>query len=113
MTRRNCTEIMADYRTIFFLIGMLLSALAGGMLVPAFTEILLDQPDWPVFITAALITGVIAGALVLTNRGKLPPLSVRQAFLLTSGAWLALTAFAALPFAFSGLGMRFSRPCPA
>ena len=80
MTRRNCTEIMADYRTIFFLIGMLLSALAGGMLVPAFTEILLDQPDWPVFITAALITGFIAGALVLTNRGKLPPLSVRQAF---------------------------------
>ncbi|MED5324187.1 MAG: potassium transporter TrkG, partial [Pseudomonadota bacterium] len=99
---------MADYRTIFFLIGMLLSALAGGMLVPAFTEILLDQPDWPVFITAALITGFIAGALVLTNRGKLPPLSVRQAFLLTSGAWLALTSFAALPFAFSGLGLSYT-----
>ena len=49
---------------------MLLSALAGGMLVPAFTEILLDQPDWPVFITAALITGFIAGALVLTNRAS-------------------------------------------
>ncbi len=108
MTRRNCTEIMADYRTIFFLIGMLLSALACGMLVPAFTEILLDQPDWTVFITAALITGFIAGALVLTNRGKLPPLSVRQAFLLTSGAWLALTAFAALPFAFSGLGLSYT-----
>ena len=99
---------MNDYRTIFFLIGMLLSALAGGMLIPALTEILLDQPDWPVFVTAALITGFIAGALVLTNRGKLPPLSVRQAFLLTSGAWLSLTAFAALPFAFSGLGLSYT-----
>ena len=28
--------------------------------------------------------------------------------MLTSGAWLALTAFAALPFAFSGLGLSYT-----
>ena len=44
----------------------------------------------------------------MTNRGKLPPLSVKQAFTLTSLSWLALTGFAALPFAFGELDMSYT-----
>ena len=99
---------MNDHRTIFFLIGNLLAALALGMLVPAMVDYLSGESDWLVFVSSALVTGFIAGALILTNRGSLPPLSVKQAFLLTSFSWLALTGFAALPLAFSELGLSYT-----
>ena len=99
---------MKDNRTIFFIIGLLLAAVAGGMLLPALADLAGGHDDWQVFVASALVTGFIAGALILTNRGDLPPLSVKQAFLLTSLSWLALTGFAALPFAFSELNLSYT-----
>ena len=99
---------MSDHRAIFFLIGNLLAALAVGMFIPAIVSFMVGEEDWLVFVACALATGFIAGALILTNRGSLPPLSVKQAFLLTSSAWLALTGFAALPLAFSGIGLSYT-----
>ena len=99
---------MHSNSTIFFIIGLLLGAVSVGMLLPAMADAAIGHEDWQVFIASALVTGFIAGALILTNRGKLPPLSVKQAFLLTSLSWLALTGFAALPFAFSGLGLSYT-----
>lgn len=99
---------MRDNRTIFFIIGLLLAAVAAGMLLPALADLASAHDDWQVFVASALVTGFIAGALILTNRGDLPPLSVKQAFLLTSLSWLALTGFAALPFAFSELGLSYT-----
>jgi trk system potassium uptake protein TrkH len=99
---------MTDHRTIFFLIGNLLAALSVGMLVPAAIDLFSGNDDWQIFVASAVVTGFIAGALVLTNRGELPPLSVKQAFLLTSFSWVALTGFAALPFAFSELNLSYT-----
>ena len=99
---------MSDNRTIFFTIGLLLAAVSGGMLLPATINATSGHSDWQVFIGCSLVTGFIAGALILTNRGKLPPLSVKQAFTLTSLSWLALTGFAALPFAFGELNMSYT-----
>jgi len=99
---------MSDNRTIFFIIGLLLAAVSGGMLLPATINATSGHSDWQVFIGCSLVTGFIAGALILTNRGKLPPLSVKQAFTLTSLSWLALTGFAALPFAFGELDMSYT-----
>ena len=99
---------MSDNRTIFFIIGLLLAAVSGGMLLPATINATSGHSDWQVFIGCSLVTGFIAGALILTNRGKLPPLSVKHAFTLTSLSWLALTGFAALPFAFGELDMSYT-----
>ena len=99
---------MKDNRSIFFIIGLLLAAVAAGMLLPALADLASAHDDWQVFVASALVTGFIAGALILTNRGDLPPLSVKQAFLLTSLSWLALTGFAALPFAFSELNLSYT-----
>jgi trk system potassium uptake protein TrkH len=99
---------MNDNRTIFFIIGLLLAAVATGMLLPALADLVSGHDDWQVFVASALVTGFIAGALILTNRGDLPPLSVKQAFLLTSLSWLALTGFAALPFAFSAQNLSYT-----
>lgn len=108
MRTGRSTDAMSDNRTIFFIIGLLLAAVSGGMLLPALADFTIDHPDGQVFITSALVTGFIAGALILTNRGQLPPLSVKQAFILTSLSWLALTGFAALPFAFGELDLSYT-----
>ncbi|MBT7642545.1 MAG: TrkH family potassium uptake protein [Rhodobiaceae bacterium] len=99
---------MRDNRTIFFILGLLLSAVALGMLLPALADAFSGHQDWQVFVASALVTGFISGALILTNRGTLPPLSVKQAFLLTSLSWLGLTGFSALPFAFGDLDLSYT-----
>jgi trk system potassium uptake protein TrkH len=99
---------MRDNRTIFFILGLLLSAVALGMLLPALADAASGHKDWQVFVASALVTGFISGALILTNRGTLPPLSVKQAFLLTSLSWLGLTGFSALPFAFGDLDLSYT-----
>ncbi|MGI9439467.1 MAG: TrkH family potassium uptake protein [Parvibaculales bacterium] len=99
---------MSDQRTIFFIIGILLAAVAVGLLIPALIDALAGHDEFRVFITSALVTGFVSGLLILTNRGELPPLSTKQAFILTGFSWLTLTSFAALPFAFGAMELSYT-----
>lgn len=99
---------MIDFRPVFLIIGWLLCALALSMCLPALADALVGHADWRVFVAAASATLFVGGALVLTCRGSAINLSVRQAFVLTTLTWSLLTAFAALPLVFSGLGMSFT-----
>ena len=99
---------MIEFRPIFFVIGILLSMLGMAMLVPAIADAATDNPDWAVFLASAFVTLFVGGTLILTTRAKFSNLVVRQAFILTTAAWVALAAFAALPFAFSNLGLSYT-----
>ena len=96
---------MIDFRPIFLILGILLTTLAVMMIVPAVADIIAGNPDWQVFAVAAGVTLFIGVSLALTSRAGGANLSVRQAFILTTMSWIALTAFAALPFAFSQLDL--------
>ncbi|MBW7849501.1 MAG: TrkH family potassium uptake protein [Rhodospirillales bacterium] len=99
---------MIDLRPVFLVIGLLLTTLAIAMMLPAWVDALYGDPDWKVFAASAAVSLFIGVALVLSNRaGSLEP-SVRQVFLLTTVGWLAIAAFAALPFAFSNLELSFT-----
>jgi len=82
--------------------------LGMAMLVPAIADAATDNPDWAVFLASAFVTLFVGGTLILTTRAKFSNLVVRQAFILTTAAWVALAAFAALPFAFSNLGLSYT-----
>ena len=99
---------MIDFRPALFVIGILLTTLSVAMLAPFAIDIVDGNPDWQVFAGAGLLTLFVGGVLVLTNRSPARRLSIRQAFILTGASWLALTTFAALPFAFSGLNMTYT-----
>jgi len=94
-----------DFRPIFLILGILLTTLAVMMIAPAIADIITGNPDWQVFAVAAGVTLFIGVSLALTSRAGGASLSVRQAFILTTMSWIALTAFAALPFAFSQLDL--------
>lgn len=97
---------MIDFGPVFFIVGLLLSVLAGAMCVPAVFDIAVGHADWQVFLGAAAVTAFIGTSLMVTNRlGGKTRLTLRQAFILTALSWLSIGAFGALPFAFSELDM--------
>jgi trk system potassium uptake protein TrkH len=95
-------------RPILFFLGILLSALAVAMLVPALVDSARGNPDWRVFLGSAGLTLFVGVALVLGARGAGENISVRDGFILTSASWVVVAAFAAIPFTFSDLGLSYT-----
>ena len=99
---------MVDFRPIFFIVGILLTTLALAMLVPMAADLVDGHGDWQVFAGSSGLTLFIGVSMVLTSRAPRFTLNIRQAFLLTAGSWMVLTAFAALPFSFSEMELSYT-----
>ncbi|PPR75957.1 MAG: Trk system potassium uptake protein TrkI [Alphaproteobacteria bacterium MarineAlpha3_Bin4] len=97
-----------DFRSVFLVIGILLTTLAVMMGIPAIFDLLDGHPDWEVFTVSAGVTLFVGVAMALTSRAGSMRLSTRQAFMMTTFSWIALTVFAALPFHFGALGLSFT-----
>lgn len=97
---------MLNFRPILLVIGTLMVILSIAMLIPAVADVMTLDADWHAFVAASFCTAFLGGALVLTNRGRTrTDLNLKQAFVLTTMSWLALVAFAALPFYFSTMNI--------
>ena len=100
---------MPDFRQVLFYVGLLLTALAVAMTVPALVDAAAGSRGWSAFVLAACISLFAGGALMLTTRqDDAQRLNLRGAFLLTVASWLAAAAFGALPLWFSELGLSFA-----
>ncbi|MBT3170490.1 MAG: potassium transporter TrkH, partial [Rhodospirillaceae bacterium] len=97
-----------DFRPIFFVIGVLLTTVALAMMLPAVADGIAGNKDWRVFLAAGVFTLFIGVAMTLVNRTGEANLTVKQAFILTTFAWVIISAFAALPFVFSDLGLSYA-----
>ena len=74
-------------------------------------DLIEGHDDWQIFLGAGFLTLFVGMASFLANRGGARGLSVRQAFVLTTLAWVVLAAFAALPFYFAEAASAMSMPC--
>jgi len=93
---------MIQGRFIAFILGIFLSILAVAMVIPAGMDILYRDPDWVYFGESAAITGFIGILLTLAFRPEeQPTFEVRETFILTVSSWVAIAAFASLPFILS------------
>ncbi len=99
---------MIDFRPIGFVIGALVATLGVTLMVPAILDLALGHENWRGFAAASLVTLFFGVALSVSSKEQTPELSIRQAFLLTTLSWLALTLFSALPFIWSELQMSFT-----
>ncbi|MDD9877564.1 MAG: TrkH family potassium uptake protein [Magnetovibrio sp.] len=97
-----------DFRPVFLVIGILLSTLAVMMAIPAAVDLFAGHPDWEVFLVSAGVTLFVGVATALTCRTGGGRMTTRQAFIMTTLSWIALTLFAALPLKFSELGLSFT-----
>lgn len=90
---------MFDLRPVGYVIGLMVAMLGLTMLIPMGVDIVDGNGHWPVFLESALFTFLIGGLVSLTCQdGNRPGLTLRQTFILTTGVWLALPMFGALPF---------------
>lgn len=90
------------FRSVLYLIGAMLIALAVMMLLPAIVDLAYGNRDWHAFALSSAVTGACGSALFFTKRSRLRGgLTLRQAFVLTPLSWLAVAIFSAAPLYFS------------
>jgi trk system potassium uptake protein len=102
------TDLMIDFRPVLFVVGTLLLALAGAMVIPALIEVLYGSPEWRAFVFAAAATMFVGGALVLATYSERAKLGLRQAFLMTGLCWLSAALFSSLPFVLMTIPLSFT-----
>jgi trk system potassium uptake protein TrkH len=90
---------MLDLRPVGYVIGLLVAVLGLTMLAPMVIDLASGQDNWRSFAQSALLTFFIGGMISLAcQNGNQDGLNIQQTFILTTGVWVALPLFAALPF---------------
>lgn len=92
-----------DFRPVVLVAGILITTLGLAMLLPAIVDLAAGNDDWIVFVASSLLTTLVGLSLFAATRGIPKGLSTRQALLMTVVSWVALVAFGALPFIWSGV----------
>ena len=98
---------MSSNKTVFFLIGVLITILGLSMLIPYSMQIL-QQENSHSFIGASFITIFIGILFILSNLEKQFKLNLQQTFLFSALAWLLIAAFGSLPFLLSPISFSIS-----
>lgn len=99
---------MLDLRPVGYVIGLLVAVLGATMLLPMLVDLAEGREHWPVFLESALITILSGGLIALAcANGVKEGLTIQQTFLLTTGVWVALPLFGALPFVMGATEARF------
>jgi len=96
---------MSDLRPVYFVVGLMIAALGAAMFAPMLVDFAYKDRSWQTFGISGALTLLFGAVLALINYTPTPDLRARGAFLLTVLSWLALSAFAALPFIMSPMKM--------
>jgi len=90
---------------VLHIVGLLVVALGGAMMIPAIADLAVGNVDWQVFTAASLTTTFLGGATALATQRPAISLSLKQGFLLTTLSWVLLPLAAAVPFVYADLNM--------
>ncbi|MFN3724318.1 MAG: TrkH family potassium uptake protein [Paracoccaceae bacterium] len=100
---------MIDLRPVSYVIGLLVVAMGVFMLFPMALDRAAGDPNWMAFLQAAVLCLVAGGATALASaNGAGGGMSLQQIFLLTTGVWVAMPAFGALPLVLGAPGLRLT-----
>ncbi|APE43015.1 potassium transporter TrkH [Sulfitobacter alexandrii] len=90
---------MMDLRPVGYVVGLLVGVMGLAMTVPLLVDLAEDRGHVFVFVEAGLITTAAGGLMALAcANGVKQGLTIQQTFLLTTGVWVMLPIFGALPF---------------
>ena len=93
---------MFDVRPVAYVIGALVAVLGVAMWIPMALDFADGSDNALVFLQTSMLTILVGGLTALSSSGSVTGrLSIQQTFLLTTGVWLLLPVFGALPLWFS------------
>lgn len=99
---------MLDFRPVGYVIGLMVTTLGFAMLLPLAVDLAEGRGHWPAFAESAILTSLVGGLVALACRnGVREALTLQQAFLLTTGVWVFLPIFGAMPFMLGATEARF------
>ncbi|WP_371228761.1 TrkH family potassium uptake protein [Roseovarius sp. 2305UL8-3] len=99
---------MVDLRPVGYVVGLMVMALGLAMILPFMVDIAEGRGHWNVFAECAILTVLVGGLVALTcKNGVKEGLTIQQTFLLTTGVWVILPLFGALPFMLGDTDLRF------
>lgn len=96
---------MPDLRPVFFVIGLMCSALGILMFIPMLVDLLDEGRAWRAFAAAGGATTLFGALLATLTYSPDPTLRARGAFVLTVFSWITLSVFSALPFLFEPINL--------
>ncbi|MEP5729243.1 MAG: TrkH family potassium uptake protein [Sulfitobacter sp.] len=100
---------MLDLRPVGYVVGLLVAVLGVAMILPMVVDLAEGRGHWVVFAESCLITTLAGGMIALACANGVPEgLTIQQTFLLTTGVWLMLPVFGALPFMMGETGSGFT-----
>ena len=85
---------------IGYLLGRILLTEAALLLLPLVTALIYRESPWPFLLTILLL--LAAGAALSFKKPKRTHLFARDGIVIVALTWIAMSAFGALPFVFSG-----------
>ncbi len=94
--------MIQNLRPIFLIVGLLLATLGCSMIFPAIVDLIANNDDWEVFAFTGTLTFLIGLGLYSGARGIPHGMTTRQAFVMTTVSWIAMSIFGALPYLLSG-----------
>lgn len=99
---------MFDLRPVGYVLGILVSVLGATMLLPMAADLAFGNGHWTAFAEAAALTIATGTFLTLACANtRTRGLSLQQIFMMTTGVWLVLPVFGALPFVLGATEARF------
>lgn len=100
---------MIDLRPVTYVIGLLVATMGLFMLFPMALDYAAGDPNWRAFFQASILCVVAGGTTALASaNGAGGSMSLQQIFLLTTGVWVAMPAFGALPLVFGAPGLNLT-----
>ncbi len=107
-SRRAFKSPAIDLSAVFFFAGVIVCFFGVAMLLPAIVDLADDNDDHRVFLTCAAITMFGGLSLALAFRQQRYAMGVREVMLAAPATWIAVVAFAALPFVFSSFRLSYT-----
>ena len=97
-----------DLSAVFFLVGVIVCAFGGAMLLPAALDIADNNADYRVFLTCSAMTVFGGLSMALAFRRARHAMGVREVMLTVPATWLTVVNFASLPFIFCSFRLSYT-----
>lgn len=108
-TRRARTQdLTVDPAPILFFVGVILSSVGLGMLVPAGLDLADGNPDYKVFLSCSAIAVFAGACMVASTYSAKTKMNPREVMLAVPMTWVFVTLFGGLPFMLSQFDLSFT-----